>query len=68
MGFAISAVRFNWRALALDCAGFVEAFTERGDIARGGIGRPYGDEADDRHCRLLRLGCKRPCGHAAERG
>jgi hypothetical protein len=40
--------------LPLDVAGFVEAFAERSGMARGGIGRPTADEADDRHCRLLR--------------
>src|SRR5262249_47406376 len=43
-----------------DCAGFVEAFTERGGHARGGIGRPNADEADDRHRWLLRARRERP--------
>src|SRR6516162_3555662 len=55
--------------LALDVPGFVEAFTERSGNARGGIGRPNVDEADDRHRRLLRPRRKRPSGcRAAEKG
>src|SRR6516162_6780780 len=53
--------------LALDVPGFVEAFTERSGNARGGIGRPNVDEADDRHCRLLRARHQRPRGRAAEK-
>src|SRR6516225_10058639 len=51
--------------LALDVAGFVEAFTERSGNARGGIGRPNVDEADDRHRRLLRARRERPRGYRA---
>jgi hypothetical protein len=52
--------------LALHDAGFVEAFTERSAKARGGLGRPGTDEADDRPHRLLRPRDKRPCRRAAE--
>src|SRR5262249_28515993 len=41
---------------------FAEAFAERSRIARGGIGRPNVDEADDRHRRLLRARRERPGG------
>ena len=52
--------------LALDVAGFVEALAERSGIARGGLGRPGVDEADDRHRRLLRARRERPRRRAAE--
>src|SRR5262245_57404589 len=63
---AVQPVVLDHHVLALDCAGFVEAFTERGGNARGGIGRPNGDEADDRHRRLLRARRERPHCRAAE--
>src|SRR5262249_16388946 len=47
-------VIFDHHVLALDGAGFVEALTERSAKARGVIGRPTADEADDRHRGLLR--------------
>src|SRR5262245_43084848 len=54
--------------LTLDVAGFAEAFTERGCMARGPIERPAADKADHRHGRLLRARRKRPCGcHAAKK-
>src|SRR5262245_60144515 len=59
---AVQPVVLDHHVLALDCAGFVEAFTERGGNERGGIGRPNGDEADDRHRRLLRARRERPRG------
>ena len=66
---AVQPVVLDHHVLALGGAGFVEAFTERSGIARGAIGRPNGDEADDRHRRLLRVRHERPRGHpAAERG
>jgi hypothetical protein len=46
--------------LALDVAGFAEAFTERGCMARGAIERPAADKADHRHRRLLRARRPRP--------
>src|SRR5262249_14146023 len=57
---AVQPVVRDHHVLALDGAGFVEAFMERGRIARGAIGRPNADEADDRHRRLLRARRKRP--------
>src|SRR5262249_35165403 len=51
--------------LALNVAGFVEAFTECSDEARRGIGRPTADQADDRHCLLLRPRRERPRRHRA---
>ena len=37
---ALQPVVLDRHVLAFDVAGFVEAFAERGHIARGGIGRP----------------------------
>jgi hypothetical protein len=65
---AIQPVVLNRYVLALDVAGFVEAFTERGDIAIGGISRPNVDETDDRYRGLLRDRRERPSGSAAECG
>jgi hypothetical protein len=45
---AVKPVVLDHHVLALDDAGFVEAFTECSGIARGGVGRPNGDEADTR--------------------
>jgi hypothetical protein len=54
--------------LALDVAGFVEAFAERSDIAYGVLGRPAIDEADYRRW-LLRARRERPsdCHSAKQR-
>ena len=57
---ALQPVVLDCHVLAFDGAGFVEAFTERGDIARVGIGRPVSDKPDHRHRRLLRARRKRP--------
>src|SRR5262245_24063696 len=46
--------------LALDGAGFVEAFAECSDLAHGGLGRPGADEADDRQRRRLPERRQRP--------
>src|SRR5262249_34222846 len=51
---AVQPMVLDHHVLALDVAGFAEAFAERSRIARGGIGRPNVDEADDRQRRLLR--------------
>jgi len=49
--------------LALDVAGFVEAFAERSDIAYGVLGRPAIDEADYRRwlLRARREGPRNRC-------
>ena len=57
---ALQPVVLDRHVLALDVAGFVEAFTERSGKARGGLGRPAADEADHRHRRLLRARRERP--------
>src|SRR6516225_9257211 len=62
----IDGSRSNWpcslvldhHVLALDVAGFVEAFAERS--VRGVLGRPVADEADDRHRWLLCTHRERP--------
>ena len=46
--------------LAVDVAGFIQAFVERGDKARGTVGRPGADKRNNRQCRLLRARCERP--------
>ena len=51
--------------LALDMAGFAEALTERGGMARGTIKRPTANKADHRYRRLLRPRFKRPCRRRA---
>src|SRR5262249_36688753 len=66
IGSPIQPMVFDRHVLALGVAGFVEAFTERRDNARGGIGRPLVDEADHRHRWLLRARRERPCCRAAE--
>src|SRR5258707_14897641 len=43
---ALHPVVLDRHVLALDVAGFVEAFAERSDIAYGVLGRPAIDEAD----------------------
>jgi hypothetical protein len=48
--------------LAFHEAGFVEALTEFSAKARGFLGRPTGDKADNRHRGLLRAAAS---GHAA---
>ena len=57
---ALQPMVLDRHVLALDVAGFVEAFAERGHITRGGIGRPVSDKPDHRHRRLLRTRRKRP--------
>src|SRR5262245_62332174 len=63
----IQPVVLDHHVLALDVAGFVEAFTERGGLARGGIGRANADESDNREHRLLRPRLRRPRRRAAEK-
>src|SRR5262249_30058913 len=53
--------------LALDAAGFVEAFMEGSDNARGRIARPLVDEADHRQRRLLRARRERTRRDTAEK-
>ncbi len=55
---AVQPVVVDHHVLALDVAGFVEAFKERSDNARRDIGRPAVDEADDRYrcCARARSG------------
>jgi hypothetical protein len=60
-------VVLNHYVLALDVAGFVEAFAERSGLAHGGLGRTGADEAHDRRRRLLRSRRERPRRHAAQR-
>src|SRR5262249_12543022 len=48
--------------LAFYVAGFVEAFTKRGYIARVCLGRSVSDKSDHRHRRLLRARRKWPSG------
>jgi hypothetical protein len=53
--------------LTFDVIGLAQAFAKRRRIARGGLGRPGVDEADDRHRALLRARRKRRgCHRAAE--
>src|SRR5215471_8540873 len=54
VGQSIALVLSNRHILALDVAGFVEAFTECSDMARRGIGRPVSDKPNHRHRLLLR--------------
>jgi hypothetical protein len=56
---ALQPVVLDRHVLALDVAGFVEAFAERSDIAYGVLGRPTIDEADYRRW-LLRARRKGP--------
>src|SRR5262245_21150781 len=58
----------NHHVLPIDEAGFVEALAERSEMARGSIGRPTADKADDRHRRLLRSRPDRPRHRRAEKG
>ena len=65
--FAVQPVVLDSDVLALDVAGFVEAFTERTNTAHGGLLRLSVDEADHGHRWLLRPRRKRPrCRRAAE--
>jgi len=57
---------FDHHVLALDVAGFVEAFTERSSVARGGFARTAADEADDWHRGLLRAHRERPRRRTAD--
>src|SRR5215472_18015819 len=57
----LQPVVLHGHVLALNVAGFVEAFTKRVSKAHRRLGRPEVDECDDRQCRLLRARGKRPC-------
>src|SRR5262249_53759830 len=52
--------------LAFDVAGLAEAFAERAQIARGGIGRKASNKPDHRLRRLLRARRKRPRSRTAK--
>ena len=62
---ALQPVVLDCHVLAFDGAGFVEAFAERGRIARVGIGRSVSDKPDHRHRRLLCARRERPRGRRA---
>jgi hypothetical protein len=62
---ALQPMVLDHHVLALNVAGFVEAFAERSDSAHGSLGRQAADEADDRHRRLLRARRERPRGSRA---
>jgi hypothetical protein len=57
---AAEPVVLDNHVLALDVAGFAEAFRERGCMARRTLERSTADEADDRHRWLLRARRERP--------
>jgi len=57
---AVQPLVLHRHVLTLNVARLAEALPERGRDARGGIGGPEADEADDRHCRLLRARRERP--------
>src|SRR5262245_47108939 len=58
---------FDHHVLALDGAGFIEAFAERSGMAVRDLARPRADEAHDGHRRLLRACRERPCCRATEK-
>ena len=58
---ALQPVVLDRHVLAFNVAGFVEAFAERGCIARIAIGRPGREKRDHRQRRLLRASGERPC-------
>jgi hypothetical protein len=62
---AFQPLVLDGHVLALDVAGFVETFAERGRKARGGIGRPVSNKPDHRQRRLLRTRRERLCGGCA---
>ena len=58
---ALQPVVLDRHVLTLNVAGFIEAFAERGHIARAeGIRRPAVDKRDHRHARLLCVCRERP--------
>src|SRR5262245_21198820 len=57
---AVQPMVLDHHVLPLDEAGFVKALAECSEMARGSIGQPTADKADDRHRRLLRPVRKRP--------
>src|SRR5262249_9115687 len=64
---AAEPVVLDDHVLALDIAGFAEAFRERGCMARGAIERPTADKADHGHRWLLRARGERIRRRAAEK-
>jgi hypothetical protein len=66
---ALQPMILDRHVLALDIAGFGEAFTECGRTGSGVSGRPSMNKRDHRHRRLLRARRERPCdSRAADRG
>jgi hypothetical protein len=64
---ALQPVVLDRHVLAFDIAAFTKALAERGRITRVGMERLSANNADHRHCRLLRARCERPRdGRAAE--
>ena len=57
---------FDCDVLAFDEAALLETLTERRHKVRNVLGRQNVDEANDRHCRLLRPRRERPRCRAAE--
>src|SRR5579864_4875656 len=57
---AFEPMVFDGNVLAFDKAGFAQAFAERGDKTRVGIGRPGPQKRDHRQRRLLRMRDERP--------
>jgi hypothetical protein len=51
--------------LALDVAGFIEAFAETSRITRVTVGRPVSEKRNHWHCRLLRACGERPPDYRA---
>src|SRR5262249_3826493 len=61
----LQPVVLDLHVLAVDVAGFTEAFTKRDRIARVGLGRPVSDKPNHRHRALLRARRERPRGRRA---
>src|SRR5262249_15403661 len=62
----LQPVVLDLHVLAVDVAGFIEAFTKRDRIARVGLGRPVSDKPNHRHRALLRARRQRPSRRTAE--
>ena len=61
---ALQPVVLDRHVLALEVAGFLEAFTKRGTVLRGAFRRAGVDQSHHRHSRLLRARRERPCAAA----
>src|SRR5262249_22661698 len=57
---------FDRHILAFDITRFLQTLAERRDLLAQRSGRSGIEEADHRHCRLLRARCERPRSRAAE--